>query len=468
MSLRDQLLVALVAPTALVLVALAWVADRTAFDALEAALGRRLTTVAASATTLVSPRVVSVGPGDDDSRTAQNALRKLDSLREATGVARILLVSAATDRVLVDTERTPAGSPYVRAGFDAFELESVRLGVPAASVLFAGEDGTPVKTGYAPMVDGDRVVAYAAVVAPPAYDSALERMRRQLFGGAAAALVALIGLAVLFARWLSVPLARLAAAATRIGRGELQTQVQVAGPDEAQVLGRTMNDMAQALRTRDARLQMMLAGIAHEVRNPLGGIELFGGLLLEDLPPDDPRRTHVDRILNELHNLAKVVNDFLDYARQRPPNLAPTDMPALIRETWELVEGDADTKGVQVRFDLAPIQMEVDADEVRRALLNLTRNAVQATEAGSTVRLELTEEDGQVLLAVEDQGPGVPADVRDQIFEPFFTTKEKGTGLGLALVQRAAEVHGGRVRCSEAPGGGARFEIRLPRPTRLT
>jgi signal transduction histidine kinase len=463
-SLRTQLLAALVVPTALVLAVLAFVAERTAFRALEASLGRRLTTVAASATTFVSPRLAALGPRDGSSRTARNALRKLTELKDQTGVARILMVDVNRDRVLVDTaRRLPAGAAYVRARFDAFELEAVRAGGTAASVLFEGEDGQPVKTGYAPLSDGERVVAYAAVQAAPEYGDALARQRSRLIWGAAVSLAILVALAFGVARWVSVPLARLARAAGRIGAGDLDARVAEEGPTEARVLARTMNGMASALRSRDARMQMMLAGIAHEVRNPLGGIELFGGMLKEDLPPDDPKSRHVDRILAEMKNLSGVVNDFLDYARQRELDLTWVDLVELARRTWDLVEGEARTKAIQVEWTTRPTRHPVDSDAIRRALLNLMRNAVQACPGEGRVRVGIEPLPGTgALLWVEDSGPGVSEVDADRIFEPFFTTKQQGTGLGLALVAKAAELHGGAARCARSRDlSGARFELRL-------
>jgi len=208
----------------------------------------------------------------------------------------------------------------------------------------------------------------------------------------------------------------------------------------------------------------MLAGIAHEVRNPLGGIELFGGLLQEDLPKDDPRRAHVDRILRELDVLAAVVNDFLEYARVREPEPREVEAAELLHRARELaVTGAAQPEAqVQVEVEAEPGQLRADPDRLGRALLNLVRNAVQAASPQGKVRCEARFASGACVFTIDDSGPGVPEERRHQIFEPFFTTKQKGTGLGLALVKTAVTDHQGDIWVETSPLGGARFVVRIP------
>jgi signal transduction histidine kinase len=464
MRLRTQLLFAVVGPAVLVLGGSLLVADRSAQNALETALGRRLTAVAAAAATLTSERVLLLEPGDDGSRTARNIRQKLVELRDATDVARILIVRAADDAVLVDTaEQLPVGAPYLRARFDRFELRAVAAGRSAASVLFDGPDGRPFKTGYAPLAGEPPAAAYAAVGAAADYGAALDRLRTRLVGVGLGALVVLAGLAIVVARRVSVPLARLADAARAVGAGQLDVDVPTQGPTEARVLGETMQKMAQDLDARDQRLQMMLAGIAHEVRNPLGGIELFGGLLRDDLDADDPRRAHVDRIIGELHTLAAVVNDFLEYARERPPQPDARPLEELLARTLEIAGAGSPGRDVEVEMEAEAGTVEVDPDRFGRALLNLVRNALQATPARGRVRCRAHIDGDWAQFVVEDSGPGIPPEKQRQIFEPFFTTRQKGTGLGLALVQKTVSDHGGTIEVGRSDLGGARFVIRVPR-----
>lgn len=465
--LRVQLFVALVVPAGIGLVGLAVMADGVARAALERALGARLQAVAQSAANLVTPRVALLERGDDEARVALRAQAKLSGLRADTSVGRIFVVHAEQPRLLVDTETdTKVGDEYTRAAFDQGEIARALGGTAAASVLFTGPDDRPYKTGYAPLKDAeDHVVGYIGVAAPADYTAAIDALRAQMGGLALIALALLVIGAVWTARRVAVPLSALSTAAAHIGEGELDTPVPTGGPREAEVLGASMQKMAASLRARDEEMQMMLAGIAHEVRNPLGGIELFGGLLKEDLEGDD-RQKHVDKILKELGTLSRVVNDFLDFARRREPEPRLVELADLGFEVAQLLERDARARGVSVEIEIPPgLAAHVDPESFKRAVLNVARNAVQAApEENGRVRLAAARTETQVELTVEDDGAGIPEAQRAQIFQPFFTTKQKGTGLGLALVAKTLDAHGGAVAVDESPLGGARFALRVPAP----
>lgn len=464
--IRSQLLVALVVPVVLAIAMLGYFAEGQTRRALDDALGERLTSIAETAATIIAPRIVVLERGDDDSRTRKSAMQKLERIRSSTHVSRILLVRTPGDEALLDTARTlKVGDDYGRARFDRVELQQVRAKSSAASVLFEGTDGRPYKTGYAPFLDeSGAVVGYVVVNAAATYTEAIDELRRSLGFIALVAVLFTVVLAMLLARRLSDPLAALSAAAERIGAGQLDADVPVDGPHETVVLGRTMRSMSVSLEAREEEMQLMLAGIAHEVRNPLGGIELFGGLLDEDLEEGDPRKKHVKKILRELGVLSKVVNDFLDFARRREPEPTPTSLQDLLFEVVSITEGDAQAHGATVTLDVEEgLVAALDPEAIKRAVLNLARNAIQASPKGDgQVRLLAARSAEGVTIAVEDNGPGIPVEKREEVFTPFFTTKQKGTGLGLALVKKSVTEHGGSIAVEEAPMGGARFVIRLP------
>lgn len=463
--LRKQLFIALVVPALVAMAALAFMADLVARRALERALADRLCAVAQAAATSVSPRVLLLEKGDDNSRLAKRTKAKLTELGESTEVARVFVVASEGSRLLIDTKATGAvGDEYTRARFDGPELEQVHAGQSAASVLFSGSDGRSYKTGYAPLKNKDgTVVGYTGVAAPASYTDAIDQMRTTMALVAALGLTLLLIAASVSARRVAVPLSALSMAAERIGGGELDTEIPSGGPLEAEVLAQTMRTMAASLKSRDEEMQLMLAGIAHEVRNPLGGIELFGGLLKEDLE-DDPRQKHVLKILRELGTLSRVVNDFLDFARKRAPEPRSLSVFDLCFEVVSLVERDSTDRGVAVSLDVPQtLHANADPESLKRAVLNLVRNAVQAAPADSgEVQLAAAVAEDALRITVSDNGPGVPEDKRTEIFTPFFTTKQKGTGLGLALSKKTAEAHGGQIWVQEAEQGGARFVLSLP------
>ena len=175
-----------------------------------------------------------------------------------------------------------------------------RGGTPAASPLFIGHDGLPYKRAYAVVGEPGAVAGFIAVEGDAEYDALLRAFRRRLLLAGGLALCAVFALTALVAQRISGPVVRLADAAARLGRGELHARIPVETRDEIGFLAATLDETRAALAARDERLQMMLAGIAHEVRNPLGGLELYAGLLRDALAEQPERLAEVARIEREL------------------------------------------------------------------------------------------------------------------------------------------------------------------------
>jgi signal transduction histidine kinase len=223
-----------------------------------------------------------------------------------------------------------------------------------------------------------------------------------------------------------------------------------------------------ARRERLVALGEMAAGLAHEIRNPLGGIQLFAGLLTRDLA-DRPRECELARKISKgVQTLEKLVTDILAFAGQAEPRFCVVDLPRLIDETVELAGPAFHRAGATAVWsrDACNADPCIDADpcQLQQALLNLLQNAAEAAGAGGRVDIGVTgEQDGFVRVTVSDDGDGIPRERLDRIFNPFFTTKDRGTGLGLAIVHRIAEAHGGSIRAANREGGGAVFSLTLPR-----
>jgi signal transduction histidine kinase len=459
-----KLLVAFAVPTLALFALFAFIAYDVARRDLDAEMGGRMTAIAASAATELSGKYLAKLEAGHEQDTRRLQLQgKLAEFAAATG-ARLYVFDRQFGSRLDTDPAVAIGAPYLEAQLDRVEIERVFAeGVPVASIItFAGEDGVRHKAGYAPLRDDTgAVVLVVGAEAPAAYFGRLDDLRDSLLlwgaGLVVVVLVASLGVTLLITR----PVRRLAGAAERIGRGDLDAPVGLRSHDELGVLAETMDRMRGQLRDRDARMQQMLAGIAHEVRNPLAGMTLFTGILRDELG-DDARRGHVDKIARELGYLERVVVEFLDYARRPAPELAPVDARALLDEVAQLVAADAEAAGVAVAVEADGVVLFGDAGQLRRALLNLARNAVQAAAPGDgpAVRLTARRDGGQVHLDVWNRGAEIPADKRERIFEPFFTTREKGTGLGLAFVREIALDHGGSVEVT-SENGETRFRVTL-------
>ena len=264
---------------------------------------------------------------------------------------------------------------------------------------------------------------------------------------------------------LSEPIARLIQSALRIGHGDLTSVVPGEKNAELGVLAQNLESMRVALFRRDEQLRMMLAGVAHEVKNPLGGIELFAGLLSEELQSSQPElneaRNHAQKINKELQYLKRIVDDFLSFAREQKLQWSLQNSEVLLREAARLLTADAIQKNVSVSIKADALDVWVDESLFTGALVNLLKNAIAASLSGQRVQLIGTSLQQRYQIEVIDEGTGIAPDKMSHIFEPFFTTKEQGTGLGLPLTKKVIEAHHGTLGV-ESRAGRTIFTIAIP------
>jgi len=456
-----RLLAGTIAPTVAALVLFGFFAHEVARRALEDELGRRLGTAAAGAAAMLLPdQLRAFGAGDEDSLTYAGVRRRLETARVRLDVRRVLAVTPALESRGDTAAALALGAHAYELDADRAEIARALTGTPSASPLFVGHDGVPYKRAYAAVGEAGEVAGLVAVEGNADYPAVLAAFRRSLIRTGVGALSAVLLLTIWLSRRISGPVARLAQAAARLGQGDLDAPIPIETRDEIGVLAQTLEETRAALRARDERMQMMLACIAHEVRNPLGGLELYAGLLRDALAGQPERLDEVARIEREVGHLKAVVSEFLEFARRRAPRVEAVALRPLFEEIRELtaVPGGA-TIAVEAEDGVA---VRGDALQLRRVLLNLTRNAVTAARAGR-VALGATAHGDRVRIEVRDDGPGVPSELREKIFAPFFTTREKGTGLGLAFVREIVRDHGSEVDVRDAPGGGSVFSFGLPR-----
>lgn len=221
-------------------------------------------------------------------------------------------------------------------------------------------------------------------------------------------------------------------------------------------------------RERLAALGQMAAGVAHEIRNPLGGIGLYVSLLERDLS-DRPEQLDIARKMSVgIRNIEGVVGHILDFAGDAPPHAQRVALSQALDDVLIQTAPQASARGVVIEVDpvLRGIELSCDGPQIERALMNLVLNAIDAAGPEGHVRIALDageREPGDVArVAIEDDGPGIPPDVVHRVFDPFFTTKDHGTGLGLAIVHRIAEANGGSIGVRNRPSGGACFVLTVP------
>ncbi len=216
---------------------------------------------------------------------------------------------------------------------------------------------------------------------------------------------------------------------------------------------------------RLAAMGELTAGVAHEVRNPLGIIRA-SVQLLEESNCDEGRLHEASQVIKqEIDRLDKVIKALLDFGRPSSPTLRPVDVAETLSEVVLFTRKFASRSGVEIVEDYAEgvPRIIADEDQVKQIAVNLVSNAVQAMEeTGGTVKVSTGSSNGFVVIAFADDGPGIPAVDIGKVFDPFFSTRDKGTGLGLTIVHRIVDEHNGHIEVTSNPGEGTVFTVSLP------
>ena len=403
--------------------------------------------------------VTALAPGDESTRTYNNLRTQLLSLQEAGNTRRIFIISPNRTSLLDTKDEVNIGDEYPFLGITDEELKRVFNGELISSTLFTGSDGRLYKTAFAPISSETSVVAVLALEGSAQTLEAIADVRHVLLVIAVIVLVGSAVLGLLFSRRLTTPLERLKAAAGRIAKGDYDTPVQDFRKDEIGFLANTMEEMRRAIVQRDTRQKTMLAGVAHEIRNPLGGIELFAGLLASEL--EEPgAKAEAEKIKKEVQNLKKIVGDFLDYARPRKAQRKQCNVGEIFEEAKTLLAGEIGTKEIKFTANCLQETAWVDPQHLRQIFLNLIQNSIRAIAERGEITLAVTRDGAKARVLLTDDGPGIPEKIRADIFNPFVSGSREGTGLGLAIVRTLVEENGGEIDLH--PGPGAVFEITLP------
>lgn len=229
-----------------------------------------------------------------------------------------------------------------------------------------------------------------------------------------------------------------------------------------------VREMEERMRRADrlAAIGELSAGIAHEIRNPLASISGSIEVLYNELDLDGDDKRLMELVMKESDRLNKIITDFLEFARLKPPRPKNVSLSKCLEEVRVLlVNGPATRPGVEIvtRHADGEIVVEFDDEQLKQVMLNLAINACEAMRGSGKLYVETRRKpEGAARIVFADEGPGICGEARVRLFEPFFTTKEGGTGLGLAIANRIVEAHGGRIEARNRVEGGAEFSVVIP------
>jgi signal transduction histidine kinase len=217
---------------------------------------------------------------------------------------------------------------------------------------------------------------------------------------------------------------------------------------------------ASELNTHLQEMNLAAAGLAHETRNPLNIIRGLAQMISKESTAAGEIQTRSREITDEVDRVTAQLNEFINYSRPREVRRAPVALGSVIADVVRALQSDIEDKGIDLKLDEAGLTVEADEQMLRQVLFNLLLNSIQAVEPNGHIQIVSRKAgSGHALLEIADDGPGVPAERRKEIFKPYFTTHQKGTGLGLAVVQQIVLAHGWDIECLTNPPRGAVFRL---------
>ena len=298
-------------------------------------------------------------------------------------------------------------------------------------------------------------------------------------------------LGFLFSRVINVPIKKLTDTMKKAEEGDLNARVNIKSRDEMGSLGENLNIMIEKLNVareeaeqyhqeliqradRMASIGELASGIAHEIRNPLAGIQGAIQILAEEFPKEDPRKQVSDEIQKQIYKLERLVKDLLNFAKPVTRNYLPTDINELVDKVLSFfMTQRAKSVDIKIEKNFVPSlpKAMIDPSSMEQAFLNIILNAQKAMSRGgtftvSTLALPGRKDDGkevqEIQIVFEDTGIGIPGENLPKIFNPFFSTRSDGTGLGLSITKNIVEQQGGKIEVESQVNAGTKFIITLP------
>jgi signal transduction histidine kinase len=418
-----------------------------------------------------------------------------EALRTDQGIRSILQSTATYGRNISYAAVVDNENRAIAHNFPAAEGQKIEAGENLTAVLDGGIRGQiraiyadrplevvlPLELGNAPF--GAIRVGLSPVLIR---DDLTEALRPMLMATALLSAAAILVGLVLATRILR-PIHVINSGLMKLGRGEKVGSIDLPPDEELEGVGESFRAISEKLAARS--LGRLMAGVTHEVRNPLNAMTIHLELVREHLlrlqrsarapvgavlglegredsmPEVSGAREHIDVIASEIKRLDEVITGFVRFIRPEELQLTPVDVKLLVAEVIALMEPDARRNGITCRSDVPDGMPELRADPalLRQALLNLALNGCQAMPDGGRLTMAArVQKDRRLALIVEDTGLGISADKLDRIFDLYYTTKPQGSGIGLSIVYRIVQLHGGEIEVQSTEGRGTAFRMLLP------
>lgn len=461
---RAQLLVFYLLPIFILLFGMGLYFYRWAYQSLDQSYAKRLFDIGHGVTSFIEPYELEVLKQTSvKSNTYQRIGQRLQNFAKLTDVAEIWildanltpLISSQLDLTLSEAHFMPHAKMLVKLG----------KGDPISSDLVKTNEGIYRKYVMVPFLTDDNIEpACVLISASPEFFGGLKALEKGLWTYVLLVCGVLFAISYLVARQFIKPIEYLLGYAEDIERGDYSQPVQVKVDNELGIISETVEKLRKMVYQKDTENEMMLKGIAHELRNPLGGIELCLGLL-ETENDATKKKDLVERIEGELAHIKKLVSDFLNFGKGLQVTPSRIELASFFTDLYWHFSRDIEKLNIawQVQVEQNLIYEKVDPFLLKQACLNIIQNAIDA-QKGRENWIRITsyiETDNILKVRIEDGGEGISSHDLKNIFTPFYTTKSQGMGLGLAFAKRIVDAHRGSIEVFSHEAAGTRIELRF-------
>jgi len=338
------------------------------------------------------------------------------------------------------------------------------------SELYQLSQGEYFKAAAVLIEDGTDSPLFLVVWGGADFMTVIDQIVGSIFWIVLVSIIVSVSLVIVFSRSLIRPVMELSAYTKAIQKNIHSKPMDLGRKDEFGDLNRALAEMHTEIRQHEESMKQLLSGIAHEIKNPLGGMEIYTGLLDEALSqgPNDgdmaERRSYLEKVTRELRHLKQIVLEYLDYAKPLKGHLEPLQVEVILEDILLILQPEIKQKDVAYHLSGQGVLLG-DESKLRRVFVNLLKNSLEAVRQNGVIRLHIENRAELVSVEVADNGCGIPEADIENIYNPYFTTHEKGYGLGLTIVKNIIDEMNGTILVESIAGQGTKFTLRFPKKT---
>jgi signal transduction histidine kinase len=388
-----------------------------------------------------------------NNRTYNNYLEVLNELKEENKLRHLFIFNSNWESIFDTDSSVSYRQRYYDLYLDQKELSQVQDNSVITSDLYEDKFGNLFKRAYVKFSFKNSSY-YIGIEASNRSLAAWKRIRSYYI--LLSFLVVLFSFiaSYFFTKSISVPTRKLVEFAKEIEKGNLKKPIKIDIKDEIGILAQNMESMRKSILRKDNQQKVVLAGIAHEIKNPLGGIEMFASIIANETK-DVKIEEQAKKVLKESKQIQKILKEFHDFGKPKSSELQECELKQYIVETKELLSKDFESKEIDLDLisENSTVTILFDPGHLRQVLSNLIKNSIQFSPRKGRVRIEVAE-NGKIILDLKDEGPGISVENREIIFEPFYSSEKNHTGLGLAIVKNLLEENGGTIQVMNSDTGG--------------